>query len=104
MQEAASPKGEGEVLDLPSESAGETSAEPSLGDQIRALKSKGGSDPDASENIFVGALEEVGQVEWPTVGGALSTTAVVIGIVVGSTFVLLSVNSVLSALSQKLFG
>ena len=42
MQEAASPKGEGEVLDLPSESAGETSAEPSLGDQIRALKSKGG--------------------------------------------------------------
>jgi preprotein translocase SecE subunit len=43
-------------------------------------------------------------VEWPTVGGALSTTAVVIGIVVGSTFVLLSVNSVLSALSQKLFG
>ena len=40
----------------------------------------------------------------PTVGGALSTTAVVIGIVVGSTFVLLSVNSVLSALSQKLFG
>ena len=101
---AASPKGEGEVLDLPSESAVETSAEPSLGDQIRALKSKGGSDPDASENIFVGALEEVGQVEWPTVGGALSTTAVVIGIVVGSTFVLLSVNSVLSALSQKLFG
>ena len=54
--------------------------------------------------MFTGALEEVGQVEWPTVGGALSTTAVVIGIVVGSTFVLLSVNSVLSALSQKLFG
>ena len=103
MQETASPKGEGEVLDLPSESAGETSAEPSLGDQIRELKSKGGSDPDASDNIFTGALE-VGQVEWPTVGGALSTTAVVIGIVVGSTFVLLSVNSVLSALSQKLFG
>ena len=105
VQEAASPKGEGEVLDLPSESAGETSAEPSLGDQIRELKNKGtGSDPDASDNIFAGALEEVGQVEWPTVGGALSTTAVVIGIVVGSTFVLLSVNSVLSALSQKLFG
>jgi len=104
VQEAAAPKGEGEVLDLPSESAGETSAEPSLGDQIRELKGKGGSDPDASDNIFTGALEEVGQVEWPTVGGALSTTAVVIGIVVGSTFVLLSVNSVLSALSQKLFG
>ena len=106
MQDAASPKDEGEVLDLPSESAGETSAEPSLGDQIRELKNKSGSgsDPDASDNIFAGALEEVGQVEWPTVGGALSTTAVVIGIVVGSTFVLLSVNSVLSALSQKLFG
>ena len=61
MQEAGSPKGEGEVLDLPSESAGETSAEPSLGDQIRELKGKGGSDPDASDNIFTGALEEVGQ-------------------------------------------
>jgi preprotein translocase subunit SecE len=34
----------------------------------------------------------------------LQTTGIVIAIVVGSTFVLLSVNSVLSAVSQTLFG
>jgi len=104
VQETASPKGEGEVLDLPSESSAKESSEPSLGEQISALKNKGASDPDASDNIFVGALEEVGKVEWPTVGTALSTTGIVIAIVIGSTFVLLSVNSVLSAVSQKLFG
>ena len=91
------------MLDIPSESDAVDSQ--SLGDQIQALKNKGAAaDPDASDNIFLGAVEEVGQVEWPTVGAALQTTGVVIAIVVGSTFVLLSVNSALSVASQALFG
>lgn len=107
MQESAAPKGEGE-LDLPSESSAEATAaaaeDKSIGDQIRELKGKGGGDPDASDNIFAGAFEEVGQIEWPTIGSAFTTTGIVIGIVAGSTFVLLSVNSVLAALSQQVFG
>lgn len=106
MQESAAPKGEGD-LDLPSESSAEATAaveEKSIGDQIRELKGKGGGDPDASDNMFTGAFEEVGQIEWPTIGSAFTTTGIVIGIVAGSTFVLLSVNSVLAALSQQVFG
>lgn len=106
MQESAAPKGEGD-LDLPSESSAEATAaaeEKSIGDQIRELKGKGGGDPDVSDNMFTGAFEEVGQIEWPTIGSAFTTTGIVIGIVAGSTFVLLSVNSVLAALSQQVFG
>jgi hypothetical protein len=99
VQESAAPKGEGE-LDLPSESTAAAAEDKSIGDQIRELKGKGGGDPDASDNIFAGAFEEVGQIEWPTIGSAFTTT----GIVIGSTFVLLSVNSVLAALSQQVFG
>jgi preprotein translocase SecE subunit len=109
--EAAAPlKDEEQVLDLPSQSDSDAQTpkeEKSLGDQIREMKNKGvggAGDPDASSNIFVGALEEIGEVEWPTAGAALQTTGIVIAIVVGSTFVLLSVNSVLSAVSQTLFG
>ena len=46
----------------------------------------------------------MGQIEWPTVGSALQTTGIVIGIVTGSAVVLLGVNSVLAAASQSIFG
>ena len=58
---------------------------------------------DEGANVFAGAAEEVGLIEWPTVGGALSTTALVMAGIFGSASVLLGVNGVLSELSQKLF-
>jgi preprotein translocase SecE subunit len=87
-----------------------------LGSQIQALKNQGkgddrvssttvkaGGDPD-NDNMVVGAFEEIGQIEWPTPGAALTTTGIVIGIVTASTFVLLTVNSVLSSVSTAIFG
>ena len=53
--------------------------------------------------MFAGAAEEVGLIEWPTAGGALSTTAQVMAGIFGSAGVLLGVNAALSELSQKLF-
>ena len=108
VAEAGAPGGEpGDAPASDPEPGAAEEPEASLGDQIRELKKKqsgGGGDPDASNNIVQGALEEVGQIEWPTVGSALQTTGIVIGIVTGSAVVLLGVNSVLAAASQSIFG
>mmetsp|Transcript_25201 Transcript_25201/g.62227 ORF Transcript_25201/g.62227 Transcript_25201/m.62227 type:complete len:218 (-) Transcript_25201:84-737(-) len=88
----------------------EAAAEPAgadLGAQIAALKNgggqkKAGGDPD-NDNMFVGAYEEIGQIEWPTVGAAIKTSGIVVAIVTASTFVLLTVNTVLSEVSTLLF-
>ena len=50
-----------------------------LGAQFAALKQKrAGGDPD-NDNMFVGAFEEIGQIEWPTAGAAVNTSGIVIG-------------------------
>ena len=76
-----------------------TSAE-DIGAAIRAAKE---AKADEGANVFAGAAEEVGLIEWPTAGGALSTTALVMGGIFGAAGVLLAVNGILSELSQKLF-
>ena len=90
--------------DLP---APENASPKDLGAQIQELKNKGsggaGGMPKEAENPFVGAFEEIGQTEWPSPISALQTTGIVIAIVMGSTFVLLTVNSALSAISQAVF-
>jgi len=87
---------------------GETDAKPAvtatsaedIGAAIRAAKE---AKADEGANVFAGAAEEVGLIEWPTAGGALSTTALVMGGIFGAAGVLLAVNGLLSELSQKLF-
>ena len=88
--------------DLP---APENSSPKDLGAQIQELKNKGsgGGTPKEAENPFVGAFEEIGHTEWPSPVNALKTTGIVIGIVTASAFVLLTVNSALSAISQAIF-
>lgn len=71
-----------------------------IGAAIRAAKE---AKADEGANIFAGAAEEVGLIEWPSVGGALSTTALVMAGIFGSAGVLLGVNKVLSELSQRFF-
>jgi len=71
-----------------------------IGAEIRAAKE---AKADEGANIFAGALEEVGLIEWPSAGKALGTTGVVMGGIFGSAAVLLGVNAALSELSQKLF-
>ena len=85
---------------------GEEDSARALGDQIAALRNPpSGTKPgDASDNIVVGAFEEIGRIEWPTPIGALKTTGIVIAIVTGSAVVLLTVNSALSSVSRAVFG
>ena len=100
VAESAAP--EGEQPPVP-----DTAAPKDLGAQIQELKNKGsggaGGMPKEAENPFIGAFEEIGQTEWPSPISALQTTGIVIAIVMGSTFVLLTVNSALSAVSQAVF-
>ena len=77
--------------------------EPSTATESAEETSATADETSASANDFAGAAEEVGLIEWPTVGGALSTTALVMAGIFGSASVLLGVNGVLSELSQKLF-
>ena len=71
------------------------------GDVLRQQKE---AKADEGNNIFAGASEEIGLIEWPTAGKAMQTTGVVIlGIVLSAVF-LLVVNEVLSTLSGKIFN
>jgi hypothetical protein len=51
-----------------------------------------------------GVLEEVGLIQWPTVSGALLNTLLVIGIVLGTSLVLLAVNTGLAELSRDIYS
>ena len=71
------------------------------GDLLRSQKE---AKADEGINIFAGASEEVGLIEWPTAGKAAQSTGVVIVGIVFSAVFLLVVNEVLSTLSEKIFN
>ncbi|CAN0856888.1 Preprotein translocase subunit SECE1 [Linum grandiflorum] len=60
-------------------------------------KAGGGGD------LFNGVAEEVREIEWPSFGKVLGTTGVVLGVIAGSSVVLLTVNALLAELSDKVF-
>ncbi|CAN1807890.1 Preprotein translocase subunit SECE1 [Linum perenne] len=54
-------------------------------------------------DLFNGVAEEVREIEWPSFGRVLGTTGVVLGVIAGSSVVLLTVNALLAELSDKVF-
>nr|XP_016453176.1 PREDICTED: preprotein translocase subunit SECE1-like isoform X2 [Nicotiana tabacum] len=54
-------------------------------------------------DFWSGVAEEIREIEWPAFGKVLSTTGVVIGVIAGSSVVLLTVNAVLAELSDRVF-
>mmetsp|Transcript_33053 Transcript_33053/g.45825 ORF Transcript_33053/g.45825 Transcript_33053/m.45825 type:complete len:163 (-) Transcript_33053:213-701(-) len=55
-------------------------------------------------NIWEGVKEESGKIDWPAFSQVIGSTFLVLGIVIGSAFTLLALNSVLSEVSTQLFG
>ena len=51
-----------------------------------------------------GVIEEVGLIQWPSLGGALLQTLLVIAIVGGTSALLFAVNSALAEISRSLYG
>ncbi|KDP40180.1 hypothetical protein JCGZ_02178 [Jatropha curcas] len=55
-------------------------------------------------DLLSGVAEEVQEIEWPAFGKVLGTTGVVLGVIAGSSVVLLTVNAVLAELSDRIFA
>ncbi|CAI0465966.1 unnamed protein product [Linum tenue] len=55
-------------------------------------------------DLFNGVAEEIREIEWPSFGKVLGTTGVVLGVIAGSSVVLLTVNALLAELSDKAFA
>jgi preprotein translocase SecE subunit len=56
------------------------------------------------EGFWSGVAEEIREIEWPPFGKVLGTTGVVLGVIAGSSVVLLTVNAVLAELSDRVFA
>uniref|UniRef100_A0A7N0TGF5 Uncharacterized protein n=1 Tax=Kalanchoe fedtschenkoi TaxID=63787 RepID=A0A7N0TGF5_KALFE len=71
-----------------------------LGKEIKqAMEEK-----SSANDLLSGVLEEVREIEWPAFQKVLGTTGVVLGVIAGSSVVLLTVNAVLAELSDKVFA
>jgi len=56
------------------------------------------------ENLLSGVAREIDEIEWPSFGKVLGTTGVVLGVIFGSSVVLLTVNAILAELSDRVFA
>ncbi|CAJ1925794.1 unnamed protein product [Sphenostylis stenocarpa] len=56
------------------------------------------------DNLLSGVAREIDEIEWPAFGKVLGTTGVVLGVILGSSVVLLTVNAVLAELSDRVFA
>ncbi|XP_021906956.1 preprotein translocase subunit SECE1 [Carica papaya] len=55
-------------------------------------------------DLLSGVAEEVREIEWPAFGKVLGTTGVVLGVIAGSSIVLLTVNAIFAELSDRVFA
>ncbi|XP_010525191.1 PREDICTED: preprotein translocase subunit SECE1 [Tarenaya hassleriana] len=78
-----------------------------IGAEIKAAmeqrKSAAEEDRGKSE-LLSGVAEEVREIEWPAFQKVLGTTGVVLGVIAGSSVVLLTVNFILAELSDRVFA
>ncbi|KAL2469882.1 Preprotein translocase subunit SECE1 [Abeliophyllum distichum] len=71
-----------------------------LGMEIKkAMKEREQKEPD----FWSGVAEEIREIEWPGFNKVLGTTGIVLGVMAGSSVVLLTVNAVLAELSDRAF-
>ena len=80
-----------------------TSEESELSD-IGAEIKKAMKEREGNNNLAAGVAEEIREIEWPAFGKVLGTTGVVLGVIAGSSVVLLTVNAVLAELSDRVFA
>lgn len=64
------------------------------------MEERGGGKDD----FWSGVAEEIREIEWPAFGKVVGTTGVVLGVIAGSSVVLLTVNAVLAELSDRVFA
>ncbi|EXB63453.1 Preprotein translocase subunit SECE1 [Morus notabilis] len=85
-----------------SESKGELSE---LGSEIKkAMEERKAAEKEEGEGLLGGVSKEIREIEWPSFGKVLGTTWVVLGVIAGSSVVLLTLNAVLAELSDRVFA
>ena len=84
--------------------ASESKAELSeLGSEIKkAMEERKAAEKE--NGLLGGVAEEIREIEWPAFGKVLGTTWVVLGVIAGSSVVLLTLNFVLAELSDQVFA
>lgn len=75
-----------------------------LGSEIKKAMEEKKVAAEKEEGLLSGVAEEVREIEWPGFGKVLGTTWVVLGVIAGSSVVLLTLNFVLAELSDKVFA
>ncbi|KAJ8442779.1 hypothetical protein Cgig2_011049 [Carnegiea gigantea] len=76
-----------------------------LGMEIKkAMKEREKEGGGGIGDLLSGVVEEIGEIEWPDFGKVLGTTGVVLGVIAGSSVVLLTLNAVLAELSDRVFA
>ncbi|KAF8407368.1 hypothetical protein HHK36_006496 [Tetracentron sinense] len=82
---------------------GSNLSELELGSEIKkAMKARKEREDDG--DLWSGVAEEIREIEWPVFGKVLGTTGVVLGVIAGSSVVLLTVNAVLAEFSDRVFA
>ena len=77
----------------------------SIGAELAKIRQDRGSTELVSKSGFwAGVLEETRMIEWPAFSNVLGTTGVVVGIIVGSSVILLTLNALLASLSDQLLA
>ncbi|KAG5554707.1 hypothetical protein RHGRI_012308 [Rhododendron griersonianum] len=107
-QEDENPKDSDDVSEPPiaaDESQPANADASDLGSQIKkAMEERGRERGGDGGDFWSGVAEEVREIEWPAFGKVVGTTGVVLGVIAGSSVVLLTVNAVLAELSDRVFA
>lgn len=74
-----------------------------LGSEIKKAMQERKKAEEGGGNFWSGVVEEVREIEWPVFGKVLGTTGLVLGVIAGSSVVLLTLNAVLAELSDRVF-
>ncbi|CAN6916280.1 unnamed protein product [Brassica oleracea] len=106
-RDTAGSESEQEATPSPGESGkGEKEVEISeLGAEIKAAmeQRKAAEEEEGKKKFLSGVAEEVREIEWPAFQKVVGTTGVVLGVIAGSSVVLLTVNFLLAELSDRVF-
>lgn len=107
-RDTAGSESESEATPSPAEESGNGDKEveiSAIGAEIKAaMEQRKAAEEEKGKNEFLsGVAEEVREIEWPAFQKVLGTTGVVLGVIAGSSVVLLTVNFILAELSDRVF-
>ncbi|KAK4434031.1 Preprotein translocase subunit SECE1 [Sesamum alatum] len=100
----AIPKATGEDEQPPAESEEESSQRDEMTELGMEIKKAMKEKEQKEAGLVGGVAEEIREIEWPAFNKVLGTTGVVLGVIAGSSVVLLTVNAVLAEISDRVFA